>query len=90
MDTPGRARTKSREKARKAQPKGPRVTNGPPEGARATPTVQIDLTGDPPRTGATPPTQTQGEGQADPKGQGKAQEEGEQLAYDQEDSLKVG
>ncbi len=89
MDTSRSSRTKEREKARRAQPKGSRVTNGPPEGAKVTPLAQIDLTAESPGTGATPPTPTQGEGRADAKGPGEGQEEGEQLASGQENPLKV-
>ncbi len=54
VDTSRRARTKEREKARRAQPTGPKVTDRPPEGAKLTPPGQIDLTGKSPGTGATP------------------------------------
>ncbi len=81
--------TGEREKARQTKPKGSRVTNGPPEGDKVTPPAQIDLTGETPCAGATPPTPTQWEGRADPKGPGKGQEVGEQLVRDQEKPLKV-
>jgi hypothetical protein len=89
VDTSRRGRTKSEERARRTEPKGSRVTNGPPEGGEVTPLTQIDLTGESPAAGATPPTPTQGEGRADPKGPGEGQEVGEQRASGQENPPKV-
>jgi hypothetical protein len=89
VDTFGRGRTKEKERARRTEPKGSRVTNGPPEGGKVTPPTQIDLTGELPAAGATTSTPTQGEGRADPKGPGKGQEVGEQRASGHEDPPKV-
>ena len=89
VDTFGRGRTKEKEKARRTEPKGSRVTNGPPEGDKVIPPTQIDLTGESPAAGATTPTPTQGEGRADPKGPGEGQEVGEQRASGHENPPKV-
>lgn len=89
VDASRSAQTKEKERARRAEPKGSRVTNGPPERDKVTPPAQIDLTGESPAAGATPPTPTQGEGRADPKDPGVGQEEGEQRASGQENPLKV-
>jgi len=89
VDTFGRCRTKQEEKARRTEPKGSRVTNGPPEGDKVIPPTQIDLTGESPAAGATTPTPTQGEGRADPKGPGEGQEVGEQRASGHENPPKV-
>ena len=89
VDTSRRARTKEKERARRTEPKGSRVTNGPPEGDKVIPPTQIDLTGESPAAGATTPTPTQGEGRADPKGPGEGQEVGEQRASGHENPPKV-
>ena len=89
VDTSRSGRTKEKERARRTEPKGSRVTNGPPEGDKVIPLTQIDLTGESPAAGATTPTPTQGEGRADPKDPGEGQEVGEQRASDQENPLKV-
>jgi hypothetical protein len=89
VDTSRRGRTKEKERARRTEPKGSRVTNGPPEGDKVIPLTQIDLTGESPAAGATTPTPTQGEGRADPKGPGEGQEVGEQRASGHENPPKV-
>ena len=89
VNTFGRGRTKEKEKARRTEPKGSRVTNGPPEGGQVTPPTQIDLTGESPAAGATTSTPTQGEGREDPKGPGEGQEVGEQRASGHENPPKV-
>lgn len=89
VDTFGSGQTKEKEKARRTEPKGSRVTNGPPEGDQVNPPTQIDLTGELPAAGAITSTPTQGEGRADPKGPGEGQEVGEQRASGQENPLKV-
>ena len=89
VDTSRRARTKEKERAWRTEPKGSRVTNGPPKGGKVTPPTQIDLTGESPAAGATTPTPSQGEGRADPKGPGEGQEVGEQRASGHENPPKV-
>ena len=89
VDTSRSGRTKEKERARRTEPKGSRVTNGPPEGDKVIPLTQIDLTGESPAAGATTPTPTQGEGRADPKDPGEGQEVGEQRASGHENPPKV-
>ena len=89
VDTSRRGQTKKKERARRTEPKGSRVTNGPPEGGKVIPPTQIDLTGESPAAGATTSTPTQGEGREDPKGPGEGQEVGEQRASGHENPPKV-
>jgi hypothetical protein len=65
------------------------VADGPTESREPGPVTAVDLTVEPPPTGAQTLTPSQG-GLAGPEGSGEAQEGGEQRADCQQASLQVG